>query len=193
MPYWNFLLIKCIINPMSNNAIFNATVCLVGFVILLVHIANILMKKNRRKDENALLNFIVFTALHFDIYFTFTMIKVNYTSDSLIMGFYTTFYIANNLEVFLLFLYFKNYVGLPEKGGKALQIGNVSVLLVFTVLDIVNLFTPLFFYAENGVYLRAKGMILAQGYQFIAFAMVFLLAVFNRRLLLREKIAFGIY
>ena len=41
------------INPMDNNVVFNATVCLIGFVIFSVHIANLLMKKKRRKDENA--------------------------------------------------------------------------------------------------------------------------------------------
>ena len=86
------------IDQMTNNAVFNAAVCLIGIFILLVHIVNVLLKKNRRKDENTLLNFLIFTAIHFAIYFTYTMIKIPYKnpSNEFTMGFYTVFYICNN-------------------------------------------------------------------------------------------------
>ena len=78
---------------MSPNEIFNATVCIIGIAILLVHILNILFKKDRRKDENRLLLFLVFTVIHFATYLSFTLIKQNYTSDPYIVTFYTIFYI----------------------------------------------------------------------------------------------------
>ncbi|MBR2133646.1 MAG: hypothetical protein IJ851_02940 [Eubacterium sp.] len=36
---------------MSNNSVFNATVCIIGILILLIHTVNIVMKKNKRRDE----------------------------------------------------------------------------------------------------------------------------------------------
>ena len=178
---------------MDNNTVFNAAVCLIGMLIFSVHAASLLMKKKRRKDENALLNFILFTIIHFAAYFAFTAIKANYQSDALIMGFYTTFYIANNIEIFLLFLYLKHYVGLPKKSGKWIEVSNVVLCSVFIVLDFVNLFTPLFFYAEGGVYYRTPTMFFGQGYQFVTLVAVFLIAATNKKLHVREKVAFGIY
>ena len=178
---------------MSNSAVFNAAVCLIGFVILLVHIASLLMKKPRRRDENSLLSFLIFTAFHFAVYFTFTMLKIAYTSDAMIMGFYTAFYIANNVEAFLLFLYMKSYVGLPEKTEKSLQIVNYSLLVVFVVLDFLNLFTHMFFFAQDGVYVRAPTMIISQAYQFVMFGIVFVVTAFNKKLPIREKVAFAVY
>ena len=90
---------------MSGNAIFNATVCIIGIGILLIHAVNALLKKNRRKDENRLLVFLLFTAFHFLVYLIFTLVKVKYTSDAYIISFYTTFYIFNNIEILLFFLY----------------------------------------------------------------------------------------
>ena len=52
---------------MSTNSIFNATVCIIGIAILLIHIVNILIKRERRKDENTLLNFFILTIIHFII------------------------------------------------------------------------------------------------------------------------------
>ena len=180
---------------MDNNVVFNATVCLIGFVILLVHIAYLLSKKGRRKDENSLLNFIVFTALHFATYFTFTMIKgqLGYSSDPFIMGFYTGFYIANNLEAFLLFLYTMVYVDVDKRLRKPLHILNLSLFSVFVILDFVNLGTHMFFSSVNGVYQRSPAMITSQIYQFIMFAVIFVVALLNKKLTAREKVAFALY
>lgn len=180
---------------MDSNVVFNASVCLIGFIILLVHVANLLMRKNRRRDENALLVFFAFTALHFAIYFTFTILKyyLGEVSNAFIMSFYTGFYIANNFEVFFLLLYMMMYVEVPIKLGKPLQIANVSLLALFLILDFLNLLVPMFFYAENGVYHRANTMILSQGYQFLMLAAVFLLTLTNKKLNVREKLAFAIY
>lgn len=173
--------------------IFNATVCIIGCVILLVHIANTALKKDKRRDEKFLLAFFCFTAFHFAAYFAFTVIKYFYTSDPLIMSFYTGFYIANNLEVFLLFLYMMAFVDVPRKARKPLQITNVSLFAVFVVLDLVNIFTHIFFRAEGGVYVRAGTMIFSQFYQFILLAIVFVVTASNKKLNRREKIAFGLY
>ena len=179
---------------MKNNAVFNMTVCLVGFVILLVHIVNVLLKKERRKDENTLLNFLTFTALHFAAYFTFTVIKVFYTSDVFIMGFYTGFYIANNVEVFLLFFYMMAYVEISKKAKKTMQVTNISLFSVFVILDIVNIFTRMFFTSVNGgEYQRSGAMVASQGYQFVMFAMIFFVAILNKKLNNREKAAFSVY
>ena len=178
---------------MSNNAVFNAAVCLIGFVILTVHIVSLSIKKNRRHDEDSLLIFLAFTAFHFAAYFTFTFIKANHTSNALIMAFYTSFYIANNLEVFFLYVYMRNYVELKEKTQKALNITNIAAFAIFAILDILNIFVPMFFHAENGEYIREKTMFLSQGYQFLMLAIVFFTAITHKQLQIREKAAFATY
>ena len=178
---------------MENNVVFNVTVCLIGVLILLVHITSILFKKARRKDENALLAFFVLTAVHFAVYFTFTMIKVNYTSDAFIIGFYTTFYIFNNLEVFFFFLYVLAYMELTKKTKNILWSINVSLFAVFVLLDLLNIFLRFFFTANGGQYQRAPAMMVSQGYQFVMLATVFVIAAIDKRLQMREKIAFFSY
>ena len=178
---------------MSGNAIFNSTVCLIGIAILLVHVVNTLFKKNRRKDENRLLVFLVFTIIHFATYFTFTLLKVNYTSNTYIIAFYTTFYIFNNIEVVLLFLYMLSYVELQDKTRKILSIINLVLFGAFIALDIVNIFTGVLFTAVDGEYVRSKLMIISQGYQFVMFAIVLFVTLFNKKLVVREKVAFAIY
>ena len=178
---------------MSINGIFNATVCFIGIGILLIHVFNLLFKKERRKDENNLLIFLVFTVIHFVTYLTFTFVKVKYTSDTFIISFYTTFYIFNNIEVFLLFLYMLSYVSFKEKNKKTLYIINHLIFLLFIALDIVNIFTGLFFTSSGGEYKRSNLMIIAQGYEFIMFFIIFLVVVLNKKLVFREKIAFTIY
>ena len=178
---------------MSANAIFNATVCIIGIAIFLIHIVDVLFKKNRRKDENRLLIFLSFTAFHFATYLTFTFVKTTYTSDAYVVSFYTLFYIFNNIEVFLLFLYMLTYLELSNKNKKLLSIINISLLSVFVLLDIINIFTHMFFYAVDGEYVRAKTMFFAQGYQFIMLAIVLFVVLFNKKLILREKIAFACY
>lgn len=178
---------------MAGNAIFNATVCIIGIAILLIHVVNMLLKKNKRNDEYRLLLFLVFTIIHFITYLTFTLIKVNYTSDAYIIGFYTTFYIFNNIEVFLLFFYMVSYVQLTDKTKRILSMISYGIFLAFVVLDILNIFTGLFFTAQDGQYVRSSTMIISQGYQFVMFAIVFFVAVFNKQLVIREKIAFSFY
>lgn len=178
---------------MTNNAVFNATVCIVGISILLIHVVNLLFKRNKRKDENRLLLFLVFTVFHFATYLTFTLLKITYTSNAYILGFYTTFYVFNNIEALLLFLYMLSYVEMTKKTKKLLSIINLSFFGVFVIADIVNLLTGIFFTADGGEYVRSKTMIISQGYQFIMFAIVFFVTVLNKKLVIREKIAFGLY
>lgn len=178
---------------MTGNAIFNATVCIIGIAILLIHIVNMIIKKNRRRDENFLLNFLILTAIHFSIYLAFTLIKINYKSDEFIIGFYTTFYIFNNLEVFFLFLYVLSYIKINKKTETILHIGNAVFFGIFVILDIVNIFTGIFFTAESGEYIRSNTMIISQIYQFVLFGVIFIITLLNKKLLVREKIAFYIY
>ena len=178
---------------MDSKTTFNTTVCIVGIAFLLIHTVNLLLKRDRRKDENNLLFFIVFTIIHFATYLTFTFIKINYSSNPLIIGFYTTFFIMNNIEVLLLFRYTFSYITIKKKTKDIVALINISVFAVFIVLDILNIFTHMFFYADNGVYKRAKLMILSQGYQFVAFALVYLFTAINKRLKVTEKVAFFVY
>ncbi len=178
---------------MSNNSVFNMSVCIIGIVIFLLHIINILIKKERRKDERSLLDFLIFTSIHFATYLTFTAIKTVYTSNAYVIAFYTIFYIMNNLEVLLLFRYVLNYVDLETKTIKALSIINISLFFSFIILDIINIFTGIFFTASDGEYIRAKTMIISQGYQLVMFVIVFVVTIFNKKLNLREKTAFGAY
>ncbi len=178
---------------MENSYIFNATVCIIGILIFIVHIISIILKKNKRKDEMCLLDFFIFTIFHFSIYLAFTFIRMSYSSNGFIIAFYTSFYIMNNIELLLLFRYMKNYTELPNKIGKTLNIINLSSFTIFCILDIINIFTGIFFTAENGVYLRSNTMIISQGYQFIMFAAIFVTAVASKKLNPREKIAFALY
>ena len=178
---------------MNIQSAFNAAVCVIGIAILLIHTVNILLKKDRRKDENRLLIFVIFTAIHFATYLSFTIIKSYFKSDPLIIGFYTTFYIFNNIESFLFFAYAISYVAINKKVVNALAIINLSIFAIFTLLDVVNIFTHMFFYSDGGVYNRTKIMIISQGYQFIALAMVLVITVFNKKLNITEKIAFCLY
>ena len=178
---------------MGNNVVFNISVCIIGILILFVHVVNILIKKNRRKDENSLLIFISFTVLHFFVYLMFTIIKMYYTSNNFVISFYTLFYIFNNIEVFLLFVYMMNYVFLQKNVRNLLAIFNIFLFSSFIILDIINVFTGIFFYAEDGNYIRSKTMIIAQGYQFVMLAVVFLVTILNKKLNIREKSAFAIY
>ena len=178
---------------MPGNAIFNATVCVIGIAILLIHVVNLLIKKNKRKDELSLLYFLVFTVFHFGVYLAFTFLKSVYTSDTLILAFYTTFYIFNNIELLLFFFYVLSYLELLDKTKKTLLIFNLSLFGVFVILDIVNIFTGIFFTSSNGEYIRSKTMIFSQGYQIIMFVITFLFTMFNKKLVAREKIAFAFY
>lgn len=178
---------------MELNEVFNSVVCIIGIAILLIHVVNVFIKKNRRNDENKLFNFLLFTVLHFIVYLTFTLVKTKYSSDAYIKTFYTIFYIFNNIEMFLFFSYFLGYIELEKKIKKILFISNLIVFLVFIVLDIVNMFTGIFFIADKGAYVRSKFMIFSQGYQFIFLAVVFFVTLFSKKLVLREKIAFSSY
>ena len=178
---------------MSNNVIFNVTVCIIGILIFTIHAVNIIIKKQKRKDERSLLDFLVFTIVHFSTYLVFSIVKNYYTSDAYVIAFYTIFYIMNNIEVLLLLRYMLSYVDLETKTIKAIAAVNISLFVAFFVLDIVNIFTGIFFGAENGEYQRSKFMIISQGYQLVVFATVFIVTVFNKKLVAREKISFAIY
>ena len=178
---------------MNNNIIFNITVCIIGILILFVHFVNLILKKKKRKDECWLLAFISFTIFHFLVYLIFSIVRIHYTTNAFIVSFYTLFYIMNNTEVLLLFMYMLNYVVLTKNKKNQLLLVSLSIYGVFVVLDIVNIFTKMFFYAENGEYIRSKMMFLSQVYQFIIFSIVFFVAIFNKRIITREKIAFAFY
>lgn len=178
---------------MSANAIFNATVCFIGIAIFLIHIVNTAIKRNKRKDEYRLLLFLSFTAFHFLTYLIFTFVKTAYTSDAFVIGFYTTFYIFNNIELLLLFMYMVSFIDISKKTEKTLVLINSILFSIFIILDIVNIFTGMFFTASDGDYLRSKMMILSQGYQFIMLVVIFFVAFLNKKLVIREKIAFGCY
>ena len=178
---------------MANNVVFNMTVCIMGILILFVHMTNLILKANKRIDEKWLLAFISFTIFHFAVYLTFCVIKIYYTSDPFIIASYTTFYIMNNIEVILLSMYTLYYVVMPQNKKKHALIISIFLFIVFVVLDIVNIYTGIFFYSENGEYMRSKTMILSQGYQFIAFLTVLLVTFINNKINMREKIAFATY
>ena len=178
---------------MKNNVVFNITICIIGILILLVHVINLILKKNKRKDENCLLVFISFTVFHFATYLVFSLIKINYTSNSFIIGFYTAFFIMNNLEIFLLFLYMICYIFIPIRIKNALFITNVVLFSIFAFLDFSNIFTEIFFYAKDGEYSRSNTMIISQGYQFIMLIIVFFVSLLNKKINKREKIAWSFY
>lgn len=172
---------------------FNAAVFIIGIMLLLIHSLDLLLKRNRRKDENNLFVFIAFTILYFILYLIFILNKAHYTSDAFIIGSYTTFFIMNNIEMLLLFNYTLSYVPISRNNKKIVSIVNYCLFATFIMLDIINIFTHMFFHANNGEYVATKVAFLSQGYQFIAFAIIFYLTVFNKKTTISEKIAFGIY
>jgi len=178
---------------MDSKSVFNATVCIIGIALFLIHTVNISLKKNRRKDENYLLAFVIFNACHFATYLALTLIRINYTSDNLIMAFYTVFYIMNSFESLLLFVYATIYFPIKKKTSNILLVVSLALYTVFVALIITNIFNHMFFYSVNGVYTRSKTMFISQGYQFITFVMVFYLAVSNKKVEIAEKIAFSVY
>ena len=184
-------------NPKS---IFNATVCLIGVLILAVHIVNILLKKHKRKDEFALLNFFIFTAIHFATYFTFVLINnhlvdIGKQNEGFIITSYTVFYIMNNIEVFLFYLYMTRFVDHDTKTKRTLDIVNIALFSLIVISDIVNIFTHMYFSGEGGVYQRGSMplMIVSQLYQFIILAISFIYVLCQKELTKREKIGFSFY
>ena len=178
---------------MDIKSVFNAVVCLFGIILLIIHSLSIIITKEKRKDEKRLLQFFIFTIMHFATYLTFTIIKTKYTSDSFVISFYTTFYIMNNIEMFLLFRYMETYVNSNSKINDVLKIINVALFGTFLLLDIINIFNNMFFTSTNGVYERSKLMILSQGYQFVMLISIFIFTSFNKSLKTQEKVAFAIY
>ena len=182
-----------IINDMDAKSIFNAAVCVIGIAIFLIHILDLVLKKGKRRDEINLLAFIIFTAFHFALYLTFLFIKKHYTSNGLIIGFYTTFYIFNNVQLLFLFFYALTFIQISKKTREILEVFNLSIFFIFLILIIINIFSHIYFDAVNGAYVRSDWMLLSQGYQFITFTTVLFLALLNRKLSIGEKIAFSTY
>lgn len=178
---------------MKSNSVFNATVCLIGIIILLVHTVNLAVKKEKRKDEKCLLVFFIFTIVHFATYLAFTIIKLYYKSDAYIMAFYTTFYVMNNIEALLLSIYALSYIEISKETKTKLSLFNAILFAVFVLSDIVNVFTGIYFYAQGGEYIRSTTMILSQGYQFAVFIVILCVALSNKKLNVREKTAFALY
>ena len=178
---------------MKSNSVFNATVCLIGVIILLVHTVNLAVKKEKRKDEKCFLVFFIFTIVHFATYLAFTVIKLYYTSDAYITAFYTTFYVMNNIEALLLFIYALSYIEISKETKTKLSLFSAILFAVFIFSDIVNLFTGIYFYAQGGEYIRSTTMILSQGYQFAVFIVILCVALSNKKLNVREKTAFATY
>lgn len=179
---------------MGVKAAVNITICGVGALIMLVHIANLIMKKHKRKDEKYLLAFFIFTVVHFLTYMLYLIIKEYwYSSNEFITAAYTIFYIYNNIEILLLFLYTMSYIKISTGVKKKLFTLNGILFVVFAILDIVNLFTRIFFHAENNEYVRDQYMIISQLYQFIMFGVIFLVTMINKKLTIKEKVAFFLY
>lgn len=178
---------------MNANTGIKITICGIGIMIFLIHIVSLIIKRNKRNDEKWLLFFMIFNVFHFSIYLIFNVIRFKYTSNSIIVSFYTIFYIMNNIEVYLLFKYTLSYVSLANQIKKRLSFTNFLIFIIFVISDLVNINTGVYFYAENGEYIRNKFMILSQGYEFIMFLIIILVAFLNPKLKKREKAAFITY
>ena len=183
---------------MNANTVFNLTVCLLGVLILLVHIVNLSLKKNKRKDEKALLSFFVLTMVHFAIYFTFTLINTYLNqngihNDAFVIASYTVFYIFNNMEVLFFYFYLSSYTNMQFKAKKVVDWINIILFCLIVISDVVNIFTHMYFTSVDGVYKRETFMFFAQTYQFVILAASFVLVIFDKSLNVREKIGFSIY
>lgn len=178
---------------MSSKGVFNAVVCAIGILIFFIHVIGLVIKKDKRRDEKILLNFFLFMIILFTTYLSFDFIREGLKSNVFIITFYTVFYIMNNIAAFIFLNYAKSYISIEPKMEKMLSILNYSAFFVFILLDIINIFTGIFFTAVNGEYVRSSMMILSQGYQFIMFITIFIVVITNDKLKQREKTAFCIY
>lgn len=178
---------------MAVNKVFNATVCIIGIFILIVHSISLLIKKGKRNDEKALLVFFLFTAFHFLTYLIFTFISEVYTSNAFVTGFYTAFYIMNNIEILLFYIYMVRYIPSYNRKKLIFNVVTYSLFALFVISDILNIFTKMYFSSVNGTYTRRKYMIFAQMFQFIILVGSFLFVNLNKQLLLKEKIVFSVY
>ena len=178
---------------MEYKIVFNATVCIVGILFLLIHALNVGLKKNKRKDDLIFLGFVLLTAILFVLYFIYTIISFHYKEDSIVMASNTIFYIINNLEFVLFFGYAIAYIAPKKKVVDIARAVNGILFGIFIYLDLVNVFTPIFFYAKDGEYVRSKTFFLAQGYQFAVFAFILTLAMCSKKLKKVEKFAFLAY
>jgi sensor histidine kinase YesM len=120
-------------------------------------------------------------------------IKSSYNSDNMIIGFYTAFYIMNNIEVLMFYKYMTAYTRLSKDIVKVVDIVNIILFIIVITGDIMNIFTRMYFTSVDGVYVRGKFMFISQGYQFVMLLISYILIVTNKALYIREKIAFTIY
>ncbi len=176
-----------------NKIVFNIAICIMGILILGVHLVNLIIKKNKRIDEKWLLAFIAFTIFHFSVYLCFSFIRINYSSNELILTFYTVLYIMNNIEVLLLFMYMIHYNNLSRNKKMYLSIASLGLFFIFVILDFVNLNTGIFFTAMDGHYVRSSKMILSQGYQFFGFVTILIVTLLSEKSSYQERIAFSFY
>ena len=109
------------------------------------------------------------------------------------MGFYTTFYIMNNVEVLLFYIYLSAYINNQNKGKKIIDIINIALFAIIVITDIINIFTRMYFTSIDGKYTRGSFMFVAQVYQFVILALCLFLVLVDKRLNKREKIGFSIY
>jgi sensor histidine kinase YesM len=86
-----------------------------------------------------------------------------------------------------------NYIIISSNRRTKLLVFCFVLFSLFVITDIINAFTGIYFKAVDGEYARTDYMIISQGYQFIIFSMVFIVTLVNRRISIREKIAFACY
>ena len=178
---------------MDAKTAFNAAVCFITIPILLIHIVNLLIKKHKRRDEMFLLFFFAFTAVHFGVYLIFTLLKHTFVSDWPVIAFYSCFYVMNNTESLLFFAFAIVFFRAKDKVAETVCLADFALYLIYIALDIINIFHPIFFYAENATYTRLPTMPLSQIYEFITLAVVFVLTIINKKINRTERTAFIIY
>ncbi|MBP5090953.1 MAG: histidine kinase [Bacilli bacterium] len=172
---------------------FNSAICFITIPVLLIHIVNLFLKKEKRRDEKYLLVFFIFTAIHFAVYLTFTLLKHTFASDELVLGFYSSFYMMNNTESLLFFAFAIVFLSRKDEVAEVVTIVNVVLYLAFIVLDVINIFNPIFFYVEKATYTRLPTMVVSQIYQFITLVTILVLTIVNKKINRTERVAFIIY
>ena len=89
-------------NPIN---IFNLAVCAVGMIVIVIHIVGMLLRKQRRADENLLLTVFFHTFALFLAYLIYLSLVQYRTNNAFFIGFTTLFSTMNNVEAFIFFLY----------------------------------------------------------------------------------------
>ena len=177
-------------NPIN---IFNLAVCAVGMIVMAIHIVGLLLRKQRRADENLLLTVFFHTFALFLAYLIYLSLVQYRTNNAFFIGFTTLFSAMNNVEAFIFFLYVFTFLSFKKKSKTILLWINIILCTLTVMLCVTNPFTNFLYEVEEGVIKNQNLMFLTQIYQVFALLLVFVLVLIDKKLKRSQRICFILY